>query len=111
MEYGSIFGHGAYLGPDFTADYLHRPALIANGLNGSFQQTTQESTVADFKANWYDATSGILTYSVAQTEAFNKLVLQRQHWLSYGLEKSFDIPLSGIAKPSLRFFFRPGWFS
>ena len=28
MEYGSIFGHGAYLGPDFTADYLHRAALI-----------------------------------------------------------------------------------
>ncbi len=27
MEYGSIFGHGAYLGPDFTADYLHRAAL------------------------------------------------------------------------------------
>src|SRR5450759_4942058 len=26
MEYGSIFGHGAYLGPDFTADYLHRSA-------------------------------------------------------------------------------------
>ena len=24
MEYGSIYGHGAYLGPDFTADYLHR---------------------------------------------------------------------------------------
>ena len=27
MQYGSIFGHGAYLGPDFTADYLHRAAL------------------------------------------------------------------------------------
>ena len=24
MEYGSAFGHGAYLGPDFTADYLRR---------------------------------------------------------------------------------------
>ena len=24
MQYGSIFGHGAYLGPDYTADYLHR---------------------------------------------------------------------------------------
>src|SRR6187401_518649 len=23
MQYGSIFGHGAYLGPDYTADYLH----------------------------------------------------------------------------------------
>jgi hypothetical protein len=28
MEYGSIFGHGAYLGPDFTADYLHRAAMV-----------------------------------------------------------------------------------
>ena len=28
MQYGSIFGHGAYLGPDFTADYLHRAAEI-----------------------------------------------------------------------------------
>src|SRR5687767_12115920 len=27
MQYGSIFGHGAYLGPDFTADYLHRAAV------------------------------------------------------------------------------------
>ena len=27
MEYGSVFGHGAYLGPDFTADYLRRAAL------------------------------------------------------------------------------------
>jgi nitric oxide reductase subunit B len=26
MEYGSIFGHGAYLGPDFTADYLRKAA-------------------------------------------------------------------------------------
>ena len=24
MQHGTIFGHGAYLGPDFTADYLHR---------------------------------------------------------------------------------------
>jgi nitric oxide reductase subunit B len=62
MEYGSIFGHGAYLGPDFTADYLHRAALIANDLNGSSSQTTQESTIADFKANRYDASSGVLTY-------------------------------------------------
>ena len=24
MEYGSVFGHGGYLGPDYTADYLRR---------------------------------------------------------------------------------------
>src|SRR5215470_17331646 len=74
MEYGSIFGHGAYLGPDFTADYLHRAALIANELHGPSSQTPQESTIADFKANRYDPSSGVLTYSAAQTDAFNKLV-------------------------------------
>ena len=26
MEYGSVYGHGAYLGPDYTADYLRRSA-------------------------------------------------------------------------------------
>src|SRR5215813_13112522 len=26
MDVGSIFGHGAYNGPDFTADYLHNEA-------------------------------------------------------------------------------------
>ena len=26
MEYGSVYGHGAYLGPDFTAEYLHNTA-------------------------------------------------------------------------------------
>ena len=36
MEYGSIFGHGAYLGPDFTADYLRRAAtIVANSHGGS----------------------------------------------------------------------------
>src|SRR5512145_862837 len=29
MENGSIWGHGAYLGPDFSAEYLHTLALGA----------------------------------------------------------------------------------
>ena len=29
MENGTIWGHGAYLGPDFSADYLHTLALDA----------------------------------------------------------------------------------
>ncbi len=28
MEYGTIFGHGAYLGPDFTADYIERARAV-----------------------------------------------------------------------------------
>ena len=29
MEHGSLWGHGAYLGPDYSAEYLHRLAEIA----------------------------------------------------------------------------------
>jgi nitric oxide reductase subunit B len=32
MDYGSVFGHGAYRGPDFTDDYLHRSASIQRDL-------------------------------------------------------------------------------
>jgi len=28
MEYGSAFAHGAYLGPDYTADYLRRSSNL-----------------------------------------------------------------------------------
>ena len=28
QEVGSIWGHGAYVAPDWTADYLHREALF-----------------------------------------------------------------------------------
>jgi nitric oxide reductase subunit B len=75
MEYGSIFGHGAYLGPDFTADYLHRAAVISNEhYGGPSSDSARQQTVADFKANRYDEGSGILTFSPAQADAFNKLV-------------------------------------
>ena len=37
MEYGSIFGHGAWLGPDYTADYLHRAAELTIDLLWRFR--------------------------------------------------------------------------
>src|SRR4029453_16093882 len=37
MEYGSIFGHGASLDPDYTADYLRRSATTVFEMNGGHQ--------------------------------------------------------------------------
>ena len=74
MEYGSIFGHGAYLGPDFTADYLHRAALIViDHYGGSSSEAAKQQTITDFKTNRYDGSTGVLKYSGAQAEAFEKL--------------------------------------
>jgi len=74
MEYGSIFGHGAYLGPDFTADYLHRAALLSAEHYGGSSDSARQQTIADFKANRFDEASTVLTFSPAQNEAFNTLV-------------------------------------
>ncbi|HLH41763.1 MAG TPA: cbb3-type cytochrome c oxidase subunit I [Bryobacteraceae bacterium] len=74
MEYGSIFGHGAYLGPDYTADYLHRAAQSArNGYGGSQSTNATLATIQDFKTNRYNPSTDTLTYSAAQARAFQEL--------------------------------------
>ncbi len=81
MEYGSIFGHGAYLGPDFTADYLHRAALIARNFYRQMgSDRAQAQTIADFKTNRFDPASDTLTFTQAQAAAFNQL---RGHYQTY----------------------------
>ena len=39
MEYGSVFGHGAYLGPDYTADYLRRSSDFVRESYGGASST------------------------------------------------------------------------
>ncbi len=93
MEYGSIFGHGAYLGPDFTADYLHRAALIAlDQYGGSASDRAHAQTIIDFKTNRYNAQTGTLEYTAAQANAFKDLQGHYQDFFS---------------QPSTRFGLRP----
>ncbi len=74
MEYGSIFGHGAYLGPDFTADYLHRAALIVlDQYGGPASDRAAAETIVAFKTNRYDEATETLIYTEAQKRAFGEL--------------------------------------
>ena len=60
MEYGSVFGHGAYLGPDYTADYLRRaPTSCAAATAASARQRGTED-IEDFRTNRYDERTGEL---------------------------------------------------
>jgi nitric oxide reductase subunit B len=73
MQYGSIFGHGAYLGPDFTADYLRRSALSVResyGREGSDRAAVQ--TISDFKENRYDPETRTLEFTAPQAAAFDE---------------------------------------
>jgi nitric oxide reductase subunit B len=94
MEYGSIFGHGAYLGPDFTADYLHRAAEIATTFyGGPSSDSARQQTITDFKTNRYDSATGLLTYSPAQSEAYHQLI---------------DYYAGFFGNPTTKFGLRPG---
>ncbi len=73
MQYGSIYGHGAYLGPDFTADYLHRQAVEMQRLYGGNAEA--EIRVRDeLRANRYESKSDSLTLTDGQVHAFGVLL-------------------------------------
>src|SRR5579875_677031 len=85
MEYGSIYGHGAYLGPDFTADYLHRQALAMRKFYGGGAEAEQRVR-QELQANRYDPATGTLIWSDGQVRAFALLcrhyeeeILNRAH--------------------------------
>src|SRR5262245_59864642 len=74
MEYGSIFGHGAYLGPDFTDDYLHRAsASVRDQLGGDQSDSARQETIDQFQTNRYDSDTKTLSYSAQQASAFEQL--------------------------------------
>jgi nitric oxide reductase subunit B len=74
MEYGSIFGHGAYLGPDFTADYLHRSSSsVRDQLGGEGSDSARQATIDQFQSNDYDPETKTLPLSAEQSQAFGEL--------------------------------------
>ncbi len=84
MEYGTIYGHGAYLGPDFTTDYLHREALY---LRARYAQTgAPESAatrvIAELHANTYNRAADTLTWSAARADAYRALLAHYQRMFS-----------------------------
>jgi nitric oxide reductase subunit B len=81
MEYGSIFGHGAYLGPDFTDDYLHRSSAIVQGeLGGTGSDSAKQQTIDQFQTNRYDSNTKTLPFSAQQASAFGQL---QQHYSDF----------------------------
>ena len=77
MEYGSVYGHGAYLGPDFTAEYLHKSAeflikayagVLAGGLSA------RERVAVELHENTYNPAEGSLIWSATRGEAHRSMV-------------------------------------
>lgn len=97
---GSIWGHGSYLAPDWTADFLHRWGLATAGVlqngNPALTQTEfealsvpdraslQAKVQQDFKTNRYDPQTQALTLTAAQTQGLKQVFQDYQTLLAHG---------------------------
>jgi nitric oxide reductase subunit B len=83
MEYGSVFGHGAYLGPDYTADYLRRASdYVERSYGGERSDSAARRTIEDFRTNRYDERTGVLRLTETQAEAHRRLVRHYSRFFS-----------------------------
>ena len=117
QEMGTVWGHGAYQAPDWSADWLHKEAVfILNKLalqndNLSFEKITDERKAAlkvtlqkELRANTYNPDSKILTISDLRAEAIagnSKFYggLFTNDPLLAGLRDSYSIPENSLKDP------------
>lgn len=85
MQLGSVWGHGAYQAPDWTADWLHRE-LVAwlelaavdvfgksyDALDGAQQHSLQYDLKADYRRNRYDSATDTLVVSDRRAQAISQ---------------------------------------
>ncbi len=100
MEYGTIYGHGAYLGPDFTADYLHREAqfLVDRYRSSAGAPMATVRAAAELHANTYDPATGILRWSQARADAHRALLNYYRQMFSAG-RAAAGLQARSIANP------------
>ncbi|WP_121251716.1 nitric-oxide reductase large subunit [Nocardioides ferulae] len=71
QQYGSVMGHGGYLGPDYTAEYLRLSAEeIEAAIAESGAQEPSRATRDMLRENRYDEDSGELVFTPEQVAAF-----------------------------------------
>ncbi len=131
MQLGSIWGHGAYQAPDWTADWLHRELmawldLAAQQMHGKAyaaldaptQAALREMLREEYRANRTDA-SGVLkvserrTQAIAQTAAYYDQLFSDAPALQKSREhfamKENTLPSAERRQQLSKFFFWTAW--
>jgi nitric oxide reductase subunit B len=126
MQVGSIWGHGSYVAPDWTADYLHREALfiLDEWSGGQFsrgglpneQQAALKQRLQDLlRTNTYDAATNTIKVDPIRKRAFE---YNLAHYSQIFTNGSSEYAIQKNAQPDptkLRqlnsFFFWTAWAS
>jgi nitric oxide reductase subunit B len=111
MEHGSLWGHGAYLGPDYSAEYLHRVAEICNDLHARERsgrpliglpdvdaEVAASLTRGDLRINRYDAATDTLVFTPCEVASLD---VQQKEWETYfrGIVPAPGLPATFIKSP------------
>jgi nitric oxide reductase subunit B len=93
MEHGTLWGHGAYLGPDYSADTLHEAVEVGRdtlararyGRPYAALEAGAAAEVADavrrtLKENRYDPATGTLRFTEIEVAAFTA---SQHHWADF----------------------------
>ncbi|HEX8613567.1 MAG TPA: nitric-oxide reductase large subunit [Telluria sp.] len=86
QQLGSVWGHGSYIAPDWSADWLHREALALREIHATkqfgkpFAQLDFEQQAAlserlkrEMRTNTWDARTGIITLSPERAQAVREV--------------------------------------
>lgn len=130
MQQGSIWGHGSYLAPDWSADWLHREAeaLLAlsttplpAGLSAAQADAVRKAALQEeMRRNSYDPASGVITVSDTRARAIGQV---QQHFVSLyvgsdptslKLRRDYAFPIYGElsaaeARQLTAFYFWTAW--
>jgi nitric oxide reductase subunit B len=128
MQVGSIWGHGSYVAPDWTADYLHRESVFIldawamadhqvgySALTSEEQASLRQRLKDLLRKNTYDLTNGRITVDSLRAKAFESNLKHYSEVFTNG-NKDYAIQRGAQADPvKLRqltaFFFWTAWAS
>ena len=132
QEIGTVWGHGAYQAPDWSADWLHKEAIFILDESSMQQEGKQYKELSEEKQaymkillqkelrkNTYDPATGILTVSKVRAEAiasnskFYAGLFTNDPALA-GLRNAYSIPENSLKDPARvpllnSFFFWISW--
>lgn len=126
MEVGSIWGHGSYVAPDWTADWLHREALFIldrwadaefsrafETLNNEEQAQLTARLTDLMHTNTYNATTGTIVVDPIRHEAFQANLAHYTEVFSGG-NAAYAIQAGAVSDPDRlhklsAFFFWTAW--
>src|SRR5688572_14213274 len=104
QQVGSIFGHGAYVAPDWTADWLHRESEFildqwaSDSLPADQQAALQARLQKSIRTNTYDPAQDTVTIDADRARAFENLATYYADIFSAG-RSEYAIPAGALTDP------------